>query len=244
MVPEELAIVERFGGQVVAANLWESLKGFSSAKEILERGRRPSRPRRARRAARPRPSRRGAALRPPWTGKTSFARAMASRLSWAFVEIHPSLLGQGVEGGRALRDTLSELGKVDRLVCFIDEADEIASDRSERPDSQPRSTNCSRRCRSSSPGPTASWSWPPISIDAIDPPSFVRVASISSFRSELLTGPNMPTWPPNSFRRETPVMWPRGRRASPRRTSPWLLSGARSWPSTVRWPAVRRGRRR
>ena len=37
MVPEELAIVERFGGQVVAANLWESLKGFSSAKEILER---------------------------------------------------------------------------------------------------------------------------------------------------------------------------------------------------------------
>ena len=37
MIPEELAIVERFGGQVLATNLWESLKGFSSAKEILER---------------------------------------------------------------------------------------------------------------------------------------------------------------------------------------------------------------
>src|ERR1035438_8263906 len=74
---------------------------------------------------------------PPGTGKTSFARAMASRLSWAFVELHPSLLGQGIEGARSLRDGLAELGTVDRLVCFIDEADEIASDRSERPDSQP-----------------------------------------------------------------------------------------------------------
>jgi SpoVK/Ycf46/Vps4 family AAA+-type ATPase len=73
---------------------------------------------------------------PPGTGKTSFARAIASRLSWAFVEIHPSLLGSGLEGARALRDALVELGRVDRLVCFIDEADEIASDRSERPDSQ------------------------------------------------------------------------------------------------------------
>jgi SpoVK/Ycf46/Vps4 family AAA+-type ATPase len=74
---------------------------------------------------------------PPGTGKTSFARAIASRLSWAFVELHPSLLGQGVEGARALREALTELGRVDRLVCFIDEADEIASDRSTRPDSQP-----------------------------------------------------------------------------------------------------------
>ena len=32
---------------------------------------------------------------------------------------------------------MTELGRVDRLVCFIDEADEIASDRAERPDSQP-----------------------------------------------------------------------------------------------------------
>ena len=49
----------------------------------------------------------------------------------------PFTAGAGVEGARALHDALAELGKVDRLVCFIDEADEIASDRSERPDSQP-----------------------------------------------------------------------------------------------------------
>ena len=103
MVPEELAIVERFGGQVLATNLWESLKGFSSAKEILER-----------RVVAPLahadlaeqlglvPPAAVLLFGPPGTGKTSFARAIASRLSWAFVEIHPSLLGQGVEGGRAL----------------------------------------------------------------------------------------------------------------------------------------------
>jgi SpoVK/Ycf46/Vps4 family AAA+-type ATPase len=138
MVPEELALVERFGGSVPMDGLWESMKGFSAAKEILDR-----------RVVAPlahteladqlglRPPAAVLLFGPPGTGKTSFARAIASRLSWAFVELHPSLLGQGVEGARALRDALSELGRVDRLVCFIDEADEIASDRAERPDSQP-----------------------------------------------------------------------------------------------------------
>jgi len=138
MVPEELAIVERFGGQVPGAGLWESMKGFSTAKGLLDR-----------RVVAPLahteladqlglvPPAAVLLFGPPGTGKTSFARAIASRLSWAFVELHPSLLGQGVDGARALRDSLADLGRVDRLVCFIDEADEIASDRSERPDSQP-----------------------------------------------------------------------------------------------------------
>jgi hypothetical protein len=37
MVPEELALVERYGGHFPASGLWEAMKGFSSTKELLER---------------------------------------------------------------------------------------------------------------------------------------------------------------------------------------------------------------
>jgi len=138
MVPEGLAIVERYGGQFPTPGLWESMKGFSATKELLERriveplahvelaervGLQPPAP--------------VMLFGPPGTGKTSFARAIASRLSWAFVELHPSLLGKGSEAAASLRAALTELGHVDRLVCFIDEADEIASARTSRPESQP-----------------------------------------------------------------------------------------------------------
>lgn len=138
MVPEELAIVERYGGQFPPAGLWEAMKGFSTSKQLLEQ-----------RVVAPLSHRDLAAeigllppgavllFGPPGTGKTSFARAVASRLSWAFVELHPSLLGQGVAGAAALREALVDLDQVDRLVCFIDEADELATDRAERPENQP-----------------------------------------------------------------------------------------------------------
>jgi SpoVK/Ycf46/Vps4 family AAA+-type ATPase len=138
MVPEELAVVERYGGHFPPAGLWDAMKGFSSTKDLLER-----------RIVAPLShgdlaDRIGLAppavvmlFGPPGTGKTSFARAVASRLSWAFVELHPSLLGQGAQAAASLRDALGELRRVDHLVCFIDEADEIASARASRPDSQP-----------------------------------------------------------------------------------------------------------
>ena len=37
MVPEELAVVERYGGQLPPEGLWDAMKGFSSTKELLER---------------------------------------------------------------------------------------------------------------------------------------------------------------------------------------------------------------
>ncbi len=138
MVPEELAVVERYGGHFPPPGLWHSMKGFSSTKELLER-----------RIVDPLshgeladriglvPPAAVMLFGPPGTGKTSFARSIASRLSWAFVELHPSLLGQGAAGAAALRDALEDLRRVDHLVCFIDEADEIASARAERPESQP-----------------------------------------------------------------------------------------------------------
>jgi len=138
MVPEELAIVERYGGHFPASGLWEDMKGFSSTKVLLNR--RIVAPLSHSELAERIGLRAPAAVMlfgPPGTGKTSFARAIASRLSWAFVELHPSLLGHGTEAAASLRGALTDLGHVDRLVCFIDEADEIASARAARPESQP-----------------------------------------------------------------------------------------------------------
>ena len=138
MVPEELAIVERYGGHFPSPGLWDSMKGFSSTKDLLER-----------RIVAPLahgdladriglvPPAAVMLFGPPGTGKTSFARAVASRLSWSFVELHPSLLGQGTQAAASLREALDDLRHVEHLVCFIDEADEIASARTARPDSQP-----------------------------------------------------------------------------------------------------------
>ena len=136
--PRKLEIVERYGGYFPGAGLWGEMKGFSTTKELLER-----------RIVAPlshaeladsvglRPPAAVMLFGPPGTGKTSFARAIASRLSWAFVELHPSLLGPGTAGAANLRAALDDLAHVDRLVCFIDEADEIAAARATRPDSQP-----------------------------------------------------------------------------------------------------------
>ena len=138
MVPEELEIVERYAGHFPPVGLWEEMKGFSTTKELLER--RIVAPLAHVDLADSVGLRAPAAVMlfgPPGTGKTSFARAMASRLSWAFVELHPSLLGHGTAGAAALRAALEDLAHVDRLVCFIDEADEIASARASRPESQP-----------------------------------------------------------------------------------------------------------
>jgi SpoVK/Ycf46/Vps4 family AAA+-type ATPase len=73
---------------------------------------------------------------PPGTGKTTFAKAIAGRLGWPFVEIFPSQLAGRDAHGRAgaLRDLFDRLLYLDSVVVFIDEVEEIASNRQERPE--------------------------------------------------------------------------------------------------------------
>jgi SpoVK/Ycf46/Vps4 family AAA+-type ATPase len=71
---------------------------------------------------------------PPGTGKTTFAKAIAGRLGWPFIELLPSKLESGGESmSSELRQAMTELLTLERAVVFIDEFDEIASSRERNP---------------------------------------------------------------------------------------------------------------
>ncbi|MGH3560618.1 MAG: ATP-binding protein, partial [Mycobacterium sp.] len=68
---------------------------------------------------------------PSGTGKTSFAKAVAGRLGWPFVELFPSrLAAPDVAMGAALREAFTTLMELEAVVVFIDEVEEIAGSRS------------------------------------------------------------------------------------------------------------------
>ena len=73
---------------------------------------------------------------PPGTGKTTFAKAIASRLEWSFVEVFPSRLASHPGGlAGALRETFTTISELEHAVVFIDEVEEIASHRQGEPPS-------------------------------------------------------------------------------------------------------------
>ena len=129
--------VDELGGTWPQHDLWLAIGGMEREKELIER--RVILPLAEREEAR----RHGVVAAsavvlfgPPGTGKTTFAKGIAGRLGWAFVEIFPSQLAGADAHGRAgaLRDLFAELQFLDRVVVFIDEVEEIASHRQERPE--------------------------------------------------------------------------------------------------------------
>jgi transitional endoplasmic reticulum ATPase len=129
--------VEELGGQWLSPLLWDDIGGMEREKDLIER--RIVLPLARREEA----ARHGVAAAsavilfgPPGTGKTTFAKAVAGRLSWPFIEIFPSQLTGSDAHGRAgaLRDLFDQLLYLDSVVVFIDEVEEIASHRQERPD--------------------------------------------------------------------------------------------------------------
>ena len=65
---------------------------------------------------------------PPGTGKTFFAKGIAGRLKWSFVEISPSLLlGEGLEKqALQLKELFERFLGITRSVIFFDEFEELA----------------------------------------------------------------------------------------------------------------------
>jgi len=125
-------LLDDLGGRLLPGDLWAKVAGMEREKDLIERRvvLPLAEPERATRHG-VRPPRAICLFGPPGTGKTTFARAVASRLGWPFVEILPSRLADGGNLAAALRTAFARIAELDRVLVFIDEVEEIAPVRTE-----------------------------------------------------------------------------------------------------------------
>ncbi|MGH3560606.1 MAG: ATP-binding protein, partial [Mycobacterium sp.] len=128
----DTGLLAELGAQVMPRGLWRAMAGMESEKQVIER-----------RIVLPltepdvaqrygvSPPKSVILFGPPGTGKTSFAKAVAGRLRWPFVELFPSrLAAPDVAMATALREAFTTLMELEAVVVFIDEVEEIAGARS------------------------------------------------------------------------------------------------------------------
>jgi GNAT superfamily N-acetyltransferase len=129
--PQEVSLQSSLGAEMPPSGLWNKVAGMAAEKELIER-------RLVLPLAHPEladqhgvePPRAVVLFGPPGTGKSTFARAIASRLAWPFMELFPARLagGDGLASGLSRR--FDEIGQLDHALVFIDEVEEVAGERS------------------------------------------------------------------------------------------------------------------
>jgi transitional endoplasmic reticulum ATPase len=133
--PGSAGVLGQLGGFMVRAGAWDQLGGMVMEKELIERRviLPLAQPQLAERLGLV-PPRAIVLFGPPGTGKTTFAKGVASRLGWPFVELFPSrLAGESPAGlAAALREAFSLVAELDKVVLFIDEVEELAGSRQPR----------------------------------------------------------------------------------------------------------------
>ncbi|AJT61832.1 hypothetical protein T261_0140 [Streptomyces lydicus] len=126
------SLLDDLGGRFLPADLWAKVAGMEAEKDLIERRvvLPLAEPERAARHG-VRPPRAIALFGPPGTGKTTFARGIAAKLGWPFVELLPSRLADEGNLAAALRSAFARIAELERVLVFIDEVEEIAPVRAE-----------------------------------------------------------------------------------------------------------------
>jgi transitional endoplasmic reticulum ATPase len=124
--------LEELGGRTIDPRLWDEIQGMDRARELIER--RIILPLTETSLA----ARHGVTtpramviFGPPGTGKTTFAKAIAGRLGWPFVEMFPSeLAADGADKqAAAIRGVFERVRELDEAVLFVDEVEDVAAAR-------------------------------------------------------------------------------------------------------------------
>ena len=138
LAPNEVGLLDAWGGELVDISSWQAIAGMHQVKNLIEtRIVRPILEGDLARTFGLRVPSTVMLFGPPGTGKTSFARGIAGRLGWPFVELLPSKLAATPNGlADELERALKELARLEHVVAFIDEFDEIGASREEHRENQ------------------------------------------------------------------------------------------------------------